>query len=151
MSNPALRSNRTVVSTETAPAKRCAPDERSERRPRRPAWRQRLVEAERGFSHSFRADSALYLHIFVDTLLLATCGVLGLPATHWAIVIVGLTAMISAELFAQALHAIAAQLSDSIRKQVVSLCAAAKLLAILGSTSALGIVLWLRLRELFGG
>lgn len=151
MSNPLLRVKRTSPLLSGRTPRKLTPDERTERRLRRPAWRQRLVEAERGFSHSLRADSALYLHLFVDSLLLATCFVLGLSATHWIVVTLAITVMLSAEMFSQGLLLIAAQLADRIGRQVIAMAAAAKLLAIFGSTSAVGMVLWLRLRELFGG
>jgi diacylglycerol kinase len=109
------------------------------------------VEAERGFSHSLRADSALYLHLFFDSLLLAACFVLGLAATHWVIVALALTMMLSAELFAQGLTALASEVSDSLRKQVNAIATAAKTLALVGSTSAISIVLLHRFRELFAG
>lgn len=150
MSNPMLRLSKPASTSSGQTSRRQAPDERSERRTRRPPWRQRLVEAERGFSHSLRADSTLYLHLFLDSLLLATCGVLGLSATHWIIVTMGLTIMLSSEMFAQGLRLTASQLADRVRQQVISMAAAAKLLANLGSISAIGIVLLVRLRELFG-
>jgi diacylglycerol kinase len=150
MSNPALRESKAAVSPNGFAARKTTPDARMEPRRTRSHWRQRLVEAERGFSYSFRADSALYRHMFLDSLLLAMCGVLGLSATQWAIVALGLTVMLSAELFAQGLQIVASQLPDRLRKQTMSLAAAAKLLAILGCTSAIGIVLVIRLRELFG-
>ncbi len=148
MSNPVARVSKPSHTPEEFDVRKSAPDDRVDRRRRRAPWRQQLVEAERGLSHSFRADSALYLHIFLDSLLLATCGVLGLSETRWIIVGLGLTVMLSAELFAQALELVALQLSERVGRQVSSLAAAAKLLAVLGCTSAIGIVLWLRLREL---
>lgn len=150
MINPVRRVSQTSVPSEGYPARKFTPDERTESRRRRPAWRQKLVEAERGLTQSFRADSTLYLHVFLDCLLLATCGVLGLTATHWAIVAAGLTAMLSAELFSQGLHAVASELSPRVQKQATSVSAAAKLLVFLGSSLTIGIILWLRFRELFG-
>ena len=149
MSRLTAKLSRSNGHTESGLAKRLIPSPRSEHRPR-PAWRQQLVSAERGLSHSLRADSALYLHLFFDTLLLATCGVLGLTATNWVIVSLALTMMLTSELFAQGLTALASEMSNSLRKQVVSIAAAGKLLAILGSTSAVSIVLLLGMRELFG-
>lgn len=150
MSNPALRESKSAVSQNGFAARKTTPDARSEPRRPRSHWRQHLVEAERGFSYSFRADSALYRHIFLDSLLLAICGGLGLSPAQWAIVVIGLTVMLSSELFAQALQIVASPLPDRLRKQTLSLAAAAKLLAILGSLSAIAIVLAIRLRELFG-
>lgn len=131
--------------------KKWNPEDRSVSRPRRAAWRQKLVEAERGFTHGFRVDSTLYAHFFVDCLLLATCSVVGLPPTHWAIVIAGITVMLSAEFFSLAILMVAEELSSSIKKRVESANAAGKLLVFLGSSVMIGIVLWLRFREFFSG
>lgn len=152
MTNPAIRvrpASSTSASAEFS-TRKFTPEERTDFRRRRPAWRQKLVEAERGLTQSLRSDSTLFLHIFLDCLLLASCGVLGLNATHWAIVAAGLSAMLAAELFAQGLRTVAAELSTHARKQTLSISAAAKLLVILGSSLAIGIILWLRCRELFG-
>ena len=46
------------------PHLRTEPDPRF-RRHRRAAWRQRLVEAERGITHGFRGDSTLFGYLFV--------------------------------------------------------------------------------------
>jgi|GEM_PF-433450 len=148
MSQPLLRSNTAATTAEAFPARNLTPNSRSEHR-QRPLWRQRLVEAERGISYSLRADSALYLHLFLDSLLLATCGVLGLAAMQWVIVTLALTMMLSAELFSQGLNALASETSHSLRKQVISIAAAAKMLALFGSISAISIVLLLRVREMF--
>lgn len=150
MSNPLLRAGKPATTSDAFPLRKLAPNSRSEVR-LRPLWRQRLVDAERGLSHSFKADSALYLHLFFDSLLLATCFVLGLSTTHWVIVALALTIMLSGELFAQGLTALASESSERLRRQVTSIAAAAKTLAFVGSTSAISIVLLLRFRELFGG
>jgi diacylglycerol kinase len=151
MTNPMLRANpESRIKTHPADhVDRTSPTIDSFRR-RRSAWRQKLVDAERGLAHSFRADSALHLHLFFDCLMLATCGVLGLTAIHWAVVVASLTTMLSAELFYQGLQALAAECSPTARKQASTVAAAAKLLAFCGSTAAMAIILCLRFRELFG-
>lgn len=150
MSHAKLRPNSSATPRGDFPLRTFDPEKEVNSRSRRAPWRQKLVDAERGLTHSFRADSALYLHIFFDSLLLATGLVLGLSAVHWAVVGLGLTVMLSAELFHQALQTVAAQLSAGVRKDVLVLSTAAKLLAVLGSTAAIGAVLLLRWRELFG-
>ena len=151
MSNTRLRSHSSATPRGDFPLRTFDPQKETEGRPRRALWRQRLVDAERGLTHSFRADSALYLHLFFDSLLMATGLVLGLAAADWVIVGIGLTVMLSAELFHQALQTVAAQFSKNVRQQVAALSTAAKLLAVTGSTSAILGVLWLRWRELVGG
>ncbi len=150
MTNPVLRVRSAGTVSGEYPARKFAPDERREPHRRRAGWRQKLVDAERGLAQSLRADSTLYLHVFLDCLLLAVCGVLGLSATHWAIVAAGLTAMLSAELFSQGLRIVASELSPLVQKQSRAVNAAARLLVILGCSLMIVIILWLRLRELFG-
>ena len=55
---------------------------------RRPAWRQRLIDAERGFSHSFRSESTLtaYCCAFGAALLMA--GVLRISAMEGAVLLI---------------------------------------------------------------
>ena len=77
-------------------------------RRRRAAWRQRLVDAERGLVLGFRRDGVLAGHLFVVTLAVAAGAVLGLPATAWAVLAVALGTAMGAELFAQVLAAVAA-------------------------------------------
>ena len=75
-------------------------------RPRRAAWRQWLVEAERGITAAFRSDSIFFVHLFVSSLVVAAAFLLGLSATQWAILTLALTITIAAELFHQVLKAL---------------------------------------------
>ncbi len=126
------------------------PEQQNSARSRRAPWRQKLVDAERGLTHSFRADSALYLHVFFDSLLLAIGFVLGLSASRWAVVGLGITVMLASELFHQALQTVAAQFSKNNREQIAALSTAGKLIAVTGSTAVIAAILWLRWRELVG-
>jgi diacylglycerol kinase len=150
MTNPMVRVGRPSAGMDRFPSRKSTPEERTETRRRRSPWRQRLVDAERGLAHSFRADSSLHLHLFVASLVLATSGVLGLTAVHWAVVVAGLTAILSAELAYQGLRTVAAELSQRAQKQAAAVGAAARLLVDTGSAFAIGVVLWLRFHELFG-
>ena len=75
---------------------------------RRAAWRQRLVEAERGLVLGFRRDGVLCGHLFVVTLAAAAGLTFGLGPLEWAAVILALSSAIAAELFGQVLAALAA-------------------------------------------
>ncbi len=71
--------------------------------PRRPQWRQRLVETERGLTLGLRADATFFVHFFLAAVLLATGFVLGLSAIEWSVLILAITAVIAAEMFHQLL------------------------------------------------
>lgn len=151
MTHPRLQVARTSdAATGDYARRRFTPADRTGSCRRRAVWRQKLVEAERGLTQCFRSGSSLYFYVFLHCLLLATCGVLGLTATHWALVGIGLTAMLSAELFSQGLQVVASELSPGVQKQVRSMNSAAKLLVILGSSATIGIILYLRFHELLG-
>ena len=53
---------------------------------RRCAWRQRMIEAERGLRLSLRMDGTLFVHLFVASCVIAAGFVLGLSTQQSAIV-----------------------------------------------------------------
>lgn len=70
----------------------------------RPAWRQRLVIAERGLGQGMRQDSIFFVHGFSACLIVMTGLVFGLNATAWAILTVAITMLFATELLHQALR-----------------------------------------------
>ena len=72
-------------------------------RPPRPAWKQRLAQAERGLTAGFRSDSVFFVHLFVGSLAVAAAGLIGFAATEWAVLALALTVTTGSELFRQAL------------------------------------------------
>lgn len=66
--------------------------------PRRPAWRQRLVDAERGFSHSFRSESTLTAYFCAAGAGLLMAGVLRVTAIEGAVLLVAFTQAVFVEL-----------------------------------------------------
>ncbi len=82
--------------------------EEPESRQRRPAWRQRLVDAEGGFRDGMRADSTLYAFFFCAAGVFLTSLVLGLTRVEWAIMILALGFSLSAELLHQVLKMVEA-------------------------------------------
>ena len=72
----------------------------------RPEWRQRLVDAERGITFGIRLDSTFFIHFFVGSAVIAGAMLLGLSATHWAIVILAMTTVLCAQMFNQVLKSI---------------------------------------------
>lgn len=73
--------------------------ETHQRARRRAAWRQRLVDAERGISQSFRSESTLFVHFFVACIILAAGFVLQITLMQWAMLILSLTLVVASELF----------------------------------------------------
>lgn len=72
----------------------------------RPEWRQRLVDAERGITFGIRLDSTFFIHFFAGSAVIAGAMLLGLSATHWAIVILAMTTVLCAQMFNQVLKSI---------------------------------------------
>ncbi len=72
----------------------------------RPEWRQRLVDAERGITFGIRLDSTFFIHFFTGSAVIATAMLLGLSATHWALIILAMTTVLSAQMFNQVLKSI---------------------------------------------
>lgn len=72
----------------------------------RPEWRQRLVDAERGITFGIRLDSTFFIHFFAGSAVIAAAMLLGLSATHWAIIILAMTTVLSAQMFNQVLKSI---------------------------------------------
>jgi diacylglycerol kinase len=129
------------TSTRTRPARR------------RAAWRQWLVEAERGITAGFRSDSIFFVHLFGGSLAIAASLMLGLSATQWAVVVLALSFTIAAELFHQVLKQLGDLVAPGGPKPAAALRrfgAAGVAVATLGSAIAVLTVLGSRLVTLFG-
>jgi len=72
----------------------------------RPEWRQRLVDAERGITFGIRLDSTFFIHFFTGSAVIAAAMLLGLSATHWAIIVLAMTTVLCAQMFNQVLKSI---------------------------------------------
>ncbi len=120
---------------------------------RRAPWRQRLVDAERGFTTGFRADSTWFVYLFVNVLLLAIGGVLDLGFYDWLFVGLAMTMVLSAELMQQALRALAQALEAEFpgldTERMHHLATAAVLLAVSGGGVIVLIIYALRISALF--
>jgi len=66
---------------------------------RRSAFRQRLVDAERGVTLGFRRDSTFFVHFFTASTIVAAGMVIGLSAVQWAILLLSFTLVLAAEMF----------------------------------------------------
>jgi diacylglycerol kinase len=121
---------------------------------KRPAWRQRLIQAERGLSSGVRGDSTFFVHFFVCTIVLAAGAVIGLRLLDWALVSLALGVVLSAEMFNQVVKVILrsnrTDLSEDARK-VLGISTAAVLFAIVGALVSVVLIFWHRAAEMFFG
>ena len=119
---------------------------------RRPAWRQRLVQAERGLVRGVRSDSAFFVHFFGIAIVIAAALVLGIGWMQWIAIAGCLTLVLTAEMFNQALKALAQALEGPAAPEVqrgLAIGTAAVMVACIGSTIVLALVFWQRLAVLF--
>jgi undecaprenol kinase/diacylglycerol kinase (ATP) len=118
---------------------------------RRAAWRQRLVEAERGFVRGIRGDAVFFVHFFGISAVIAAATILGLSWIHWIGIVGCLTLVLTAEMFNQALKELAQPderpMTVALRR-AVAMGTAAVMVACTGSTIMMTLVFWQRLREL---
>ena len=73
-------------------------EEAAEPPARRPAWRQRLIDAERGFSHSFRSESTLTAYLVAGGAAMLAAGVLRAGAVEVSLLVVALGQAVFVEL-----------------------------------------------------
>ena len=110
---------------------------------RRPAWRQSLVDVERGFATGLRGDGAIFVHFFSTSIVIAAGLVLGVSLLEWTAIILALTLVLSAEMFRQVLKALlqnaSREFNDSART-ALRMASAAVCVTMLGSTLAVGLI-----------
>lgn len=120
----------------------------------RAAWRQWLVEAERGLTAGFRSDSVFFVHLFLGSLAVAAALMFGLTATQWAVLVLALSVTTAAELFHQILKQLGDLLAETAAGQaerIRRLAAAAVAVAMFGSGTAAAVVLGSRVWTLVAG
>lgn len=138
-------------STRRNPA-RSAVRQRLGRNRKRSAWRQWLIEAERGITAGFRSDSVFFVHLFAGSLAVAAAVLLGLDATQWGIVILALSMTIASELFHQVLKQLGGLIDSTEEAPAAALRrfgAAAVAVATIGSVTSISVILGSRLWSLF--
>lgn len=121
---------------------------------RRAAWRQRLVEAERGITQGFRGDSTLFGHLFVASVIVAAALVLSIPLVQWAVLILALSLVLAAEMFQHALKAIVLQIGSAPNEhaeKALRVGTAAVFVAITGATTIVVLLFGSRLLDMFSG
>lgn len=129
-----------------------SPEERDDRPEpkKRPAWRLRLIEAERGFSFGFRNGSALFGHIFFCLIIIVTAMTLGIRFWHWTGLIVAMACGLAGELFYLAIRMLAESIPAETSQKAVKLSAAAMVMVMLGAGAVILYILGTRLMEILG-
>ena len=143
-------------STNPAPSTREVHGAHLEHR-RRPAWRERLVQAERGLVRGIRSDSAFFVHFFGIVIVVAAALVLGIGWMQWVAIAGCLTLVLTAEMFNQALKTLAqsgleetgGQELPAGTQRALAIGTAAVLVACTGSIIVLTLVFWQRVDQLF--
>jgi len=132
---------------------------------RRPACRQRLIQAERGLAWGLRADSVFFVHFFGISLVISAGLAFGLALWQWVAIVLALTMVLAAEMFQQALKLLAGLASpdsdagshptltppvhSTAATRALSIGTAAVLVACPGSTLVLALIFTHRGLELF--
>ncbi|HTI52044.1 MAG TPA: diacylglycerol kinase [Planctomycetaceae bacterium] len=125
-------------------------DDRPQRR--RAAWRQRLVQAERGRVGGVRSDSVFFVHFFGISLVIAAALVLGVGVMQWIAIAACLTLVLTAEMFNQALKSLAQpddRPCEPAAKRAMAMGTAAVMVACSGSSLVMTLVFWQRLQQIF--
>ena len=120
---------------------------------RRPAWRQRLVEAERGFAQGFRTDSTLFVHFFAGSIVVAAGLILGLTMLQWALIVLSSSVVIAAEMFHKALLGFMSAMDESVARAAAPsrrMATAAVFVTMLGTAIILALTFGQRIAELAG-
>ncbi len=120
---------------------------------RRSAWRQRLVDVERGITLGFRGDSSFFVHFFITTVVITTAFVLGLGLLQWVALILALTMVLMAEMFQQVLKTILSSLGHHLAdtaRRAEHIGTAAVFVTFLGAVVTIGLLFTQRLAQLFG-
>jgi hypothetical protein len=125
------------------------------RRPheRRPPWRQRLVDLERGLTLGLRSSVVYFVHLFVATAGLAAAVVLEASARDWALLVFCFSVTVAAELFHHAVVRLGQSLPAGdpvVLRQAERLSAAATTLVMVGGLATAAIVLLHRVKLMWG-
>lgn len=120
------------------------------RQQKRPAWRQHLVQTERGVVRGVRGGSAFFVHFFGCSLVLAIGFVLGLSPFEWAAVALCATVVLAAEMFNQAIKALVAIDAENREKtKALVISTAAVMVAVVGSLLTVTLIFAAKLKDVW--
>ena len=121
---------------------------------RRSAWRQSLVDAERGLVIGFRSDSAILGHLFAGSIVLIAGCLFGLEAWQWICTTLSFTMLLTGEMIRQAVKTVCNSEPLQQNPQVQSalgMLSGAMTIASVGAAIVVLIIFWQRFEALFGG
>jgi diacylglycerol kinase len=110
---------------------------------RRPQWRQPLIDVESGLRQGLRFDGSFYGLFFAASVVMTSALVLGFPVVEWAILILSLTVVLSAQMFHQLLKALwqhEGRLLSRPTQQALRIGTAAVFVTITGSLTVCGLL-----------
>ena len=110
---------------------------------RRPQWRQPLVEVESGLRQGLRCDGSFYGLFFAASVVIASALVLGFPILEWALLILSLSVVLSAQMFHQLLKTFwqcEGRLLSRRTQEALRIGTAAVFLTIAGSLAVCGLL-----------
>lgn len=120
---------------------------------RRPHWRQPLVEIESGLRQGLRCDGSFYSLFFAASVVIASALVLGFPIIEWAVLILSLTVVLSAQMFHQLLKMLwqhEGRLLSRRTQEALRIGTAAVFVTIAGSLTVCGLLFARRIVLLWG-
>lgn len=100
---------------------------------RRSAWRERLIDAERGFSFGLRHSSSLFGHLFLCAIIVLTAAILGVREWEWAALVVSMALGIGAEMYHLAVCVLAESCGRPEAIKAARLSAGGMIMAMLGA------------------
>jgi diacylglycerol kinase len=130
------------------------PDPISAPRAARSAWRQRLVDVERGMMQGVRGDSVFFVYFFLSSVTIAASVVLQITLQQWTILILSLTLVLSAEMFHQVVRSLFAGISDPLdesARAALRIAKAAVFVSITGSVIVIFLILGQAGYEMYRG
>jgi diacylglycerol kinase len=101
-----------------------------------------------------RSDSTLFVHFFAVSIILATGLVLGISVIEWAVVILSLTLVLSAEMFQHVLKSILESVGHHFNqpaRRALRIGTAAVFVSMAGSVIVIGLIFARQVRALFFG
>ncbi|MDX2037050.1 MAG: diacylglycerol kinase [Isosphaeraceae bacterium] len=113
----------------------------------------KLLAGLAGFKHAFRGDSSFFAHAYRALLVFLTSALIGLPPLHWALLILGLSLVLIAELAHSAIDQLARAIGDPEEPRLRTtrdIAASMVLVAVVGSASISILVLSVRFMTLLG-
>lgn len=120
---------------------------------RRAPWRQRLIDAERGFTLGLRGDGTLFFYMFLNCAVLAIGGVLDLSFVQWLLVGLTVTMVLSLELMQQAVRLFVEEVRplkpNGHWDQILHLATAAVVLGLIGGSVIVSMVYYHCIRDMF--